>query len=148
MTQEAVEFLLAEDNEDDIILIQECFSEARISNKLNVVRDGQEALAYLRHTGKYASAVPPGLVILDLNMPKKSGLEVLRDMKADPKLRYVPAVILTTSEREVDIVRSYNEGAATFIAKPARFEDFRDVIKQFALYWLVTARLPPIQVKG
>ena len=138
----SVEILLAEDNDDDILLIRESFVDAKIVNVLNVVKDGEEALAYLRREGEYKDAVMPGLLLLDINMPKKNGFEVLKEIKANPALRHLPVVMLTTSESEADVVRSYSEGACSYIMKPARFEELGKVVKQFALYWAVVSRVP------
>lgn len=139
---QSVEILLAEDNDDDILLIQESLADAKIFNVLNVVRDGEEAMAYLRREGEYQDAVMPGLLLLDINMPKKNGFEVLREIKADPALRHLPVVMLTTSQNETDVVRSYSEGACSYIMKPAQFEELRRVVKQFALYWALVVRIP------
>lgn len=137
-----MEILLVEDNEDDIVLEQEALAEARLVNLMHVVRDGEEAMAYLRRQGAYRNARTPGLVLLDINMPKKNGFEVLHEMKADPALSHIPVVMLTTSESEADVVKSYARGACSYITKPMDFDKFRDVIKQFALYWALVARVP------
>jgi CheY-like chemotaxis protein len=137
-----VEILLAEDNEDDIVLTQEAFGEARLVNVLHVVRDGEEALAYLRRQGPYREAARPGLVLLDIAMPKKDGFEVLRELKADPELLSIPVVVLTTSTSEEDVIRSYTAGACSFVSKPVRAERLREVLKQFALYWVLVAKVP------
>jgi CheY-like chemotaxis protein len=139
---QSVEILLAEDNDDDIVLIRESFADAKIINVLNVVKDGEEALAYLRREGEYKDAVMPGLLLLDINMPKKNGFEVLMEIKADAALRHLPVVMLTTSQSEADVVKSYSEGACSYIMKPARFEELGRVVKQFALYWALVARIP------
>ena len=139
---QAVDILLAEDNDDDILLTRESFAEAKIVNVLNVVKDGEEALAYLRREGGYKDAVMPGLLLLDINMPKKNGFEVLKEIKADAALRHLPVVMLTTSQNEADVVRSYSEGACSYIMKPARFEELSRVLKQFALYWALVSRIP------
>ena len=139
---QAVDILLAEDNDDDILLIRESFAEAKIVNVLNVVKDGEEALAYLRREGGYKDAVMPGLLLLDINMPKKNGFEVMREIKADPALRHLPVIMLTTSQNEADVVKSYSEGACSYIMKPARFEELSRVLKQFALYWALVSRIP------
>ncbi len=141
-TNQSVEILLAEDNDDDILLIRESFAEAKLINDLHVVKDGEEALAYLRREGEYKDAVRPGIVLLDINMPKKNGFEVLREVKADPALRHLPVVMLTTSQNEADVVKSYSEGACSYIMKPVRFEELGRVVKQFALYWALVARIP------
>jgi CheY-like chemotaxis protein len=139
---QSVEILLAEDNDDDIVLIRESFADAKIINVLNVVKDGEEVLAYLRQEGEYEDATMPGLLLLDINMPKMNGFEALREIKADPALRHLPVVMLTTSQSEADVVRSYSEGACSYIMKPTRFEELGRVVKQFALYWALVARIP------
>jgi len=142
MIGEPMEILLVEDNEDDILLEQEALADAKLVNLLSVVRDGEEALAYLRRQGKYQNARVPGLILLDINMPKKNGFEVLSEIKADPALMHIPVVMLTTSDSEADIVKSYARGACSFITKPMDFDKFRDVIRQFALYWALVSRIP------
>ncbi|HWP24108.1 MAG TPA: response regulator [Candidatus Binatia bacterium] len=142
MDVQPMEILLVEDNEDDIVLEQEALAEARLVNLMHVVRDGEEAMAYLRRQGAYRNARTPGLVLLDINMPKKNGFEVLNEIKADPALSHIPVVMLTTSESEADVVKSYARGACSYITKPMDFDKFRDVIKQFALYWALVARVP------
>jgi CheY-like chemotaxis protein len=142
MKSQPMEILLVEDNEDDILLEQEALAEAQLVNLMHVVRDGEEAMAYLRRQGKYQNAQRPGLVLLDINMPKKNGFEVLNEIKADPALRHMPVVMLTTSDSEADIVKSYAKGACSFITKPMDFDKFRDVARQFALYWALVARVP------
>ena len=142
MIGEPMEILLVEDNEDDILLEQEALADAKLVNLMSVVRDGEEALAYLRGQGKYQNARVPGLILLDINMPKKNGFEVLNEIKADPNLKHIPVVMLTTSDSEADIVKSYARGACSFITKPMDFDKFRDVIRQFALYWALVSRVP------
>ena len=142
MNSEPMEILLVEDNEDDILLEQEALADAKLINLLYVVRDGEEAMAYLRRQGKYHDARIPGLILLDINMPKKNGFEVLNELKADPALMHIPVVMLTTSDSEADIVKSYAKGACSFITKPMDFDKFRDVVRQFALYWALVARVP------
>ncbi len=142
MNVQPIDILLAEDNDDDIVLLQESFAAVHLANLVSVVKDGEEALAYLRRQGNYASAPRPGLVLLDINMPKKTGLEVLQAMKQDPELRTIPAVILTTSRREEDVVRSYAEGACSFISKPPDLAKLQEVARQFSLYWGLVARVP------
>jgi two-component system, response regulator len=137
-----IEILLVDDNDDDVVLIGESFKESRFLNLMHVVNDGVEALAYLRREGKYKSAVLPGLVLLDINMPKMNGFEVLQAMKADPQLRTIPVVMLTTSTRDVDIARSYDSGACSFVSKPVDLEKLKEVIKQFALYWTLVSIVP------
>jgi CheY-like chemotaxis protein len=140
---EPIEILLVEDNEDDIILVEEAFAGARMMNVINNVRDGEAALAYLRQEGPYKNAVRPGLILLDINMPKKNGFEVLEAIKANPQLQPLPVIILTTSEREEDVVRSYVYGACSYIRKPVSLEQFIDVVKQFEVYWTLVSRIPP-----
>lgn len=142
MNSNAVEVLLVEDNEDDIVIIQEAFAEARLVNVIKTVRDGEEALAYLRRNGKHKLASMPGLILLDINMPKKNGFEVLKEMKADPQLRQLPIVMLTTSESEEDVARSYANGACSYVRKPVDFDQFAKVVKQFELYWTLVSRIP------
>lgn len=139
---EPMEILLVEDNEDDILLEQEALADAKLVNLMYVVRDGEEAMAYLRRQGKYHDAQMPGLILLDINMPKKNGFEVLNEIKVDPVLMHIPVVMLTTSDSEADIVKSYAKGACSYITKPMDFNKFGDVIKQFALYWALVARVP------
>jgi CheY-like chemotaxis protein len=142
MIGEPMEILLVEDNEDDILLEQEALADAKLVNVMSVVRDGEEALAYLRRQGKYQNARRPGLILLDINMPKKNGFEVLNEIKTDGDLKHIPVVMLTTSDSEADIVKSYARGACSFITKPMDFDKFRDVIRQFALYWALVSRIP------
>lgn len=142
MSERPIEILLADDNDDDIVLLKESFAEERLATLVSVVNDGEETLDYLRRQGRYANAARPGLVLLDINMPKKSGLEVLHEMKQDPALRSIPVVILTTSSREEDIIRSYAEGACSFITKPVTFTKLKEVVHRFALYWVLVAKVP------
>src|SRR5262249_18288509 len=125
---------------------EESFRDSKFVNLLHVVHDGEEALAYLRREGKHRSARIPGLVLLDINMPKMNGFEVLRAMKADPLLRTIPVVRLTTSTRAEDIARSYDSGACSFVSKPVNFEKLKEVIKQFTLYWSLVSVVPPARV--
>lgn len=142
MTSEPVELLLVEDNEDDILLIEEAFVEAKLMNVVQKVRDGEEALTYLRREGRYKDAHRPGLVLLDINMPKKNGFEVLEAMKADPRLQALPVIMLTMSDREEDIIRSFADGACSYVRKPMNVEQFARVIKEFELYWTLISRIP------
>jgi CheY-like chemotaxis protein len=142
MIGEPMEILLVEDNEDDILLEREALADAKLVNLMSVVRDGEQALAYLRREGEYQNARVPGLILLDINMPKKNGFEVLNEIKADPALMHIPVVMLTTSDNEADIIKSYARGACSFITKPMDFDKFRDVIRQFALYWALVSRIP------
>jgi len=143
MTSETVELLLVEDNEDDIVLIEEAFAEAKLMNVICKVRDGEDALAYLRQEGQYRQVRRPGLILLDINMPKKNGFEVLQAMKEDPRLQSLPVIMLTTSDREEDIVRSYAGGACSYIRKPMTLKQFAQVVKDFELYWTLVSQVPP-----
>lgn len=138
-----IEILLVDDNDDDVVLVEESFKDSKFVNLMRVVRDGAQALAYLRREGPHKNAALPGLVLLDINMPGLNGFEVLSAMKADPALRTIPVVMLTTSTRDEDVVRSYDGGACSFVSKPVSLEKLKDVIKQFALYWSLVAIVPP-----
>ncbi|MBN1455075.1 MAG: response regulator [Methanomicrobia archaeon] len=138
-----IEILLVEDNPGDIRLTREGLKEGRIFNKLSVVEDGVEAMAFLRREGKYADAPHPDLILLDLNLPKKDGREVLKEIKSDPKLRRIPVVILTTSRAEEDIMGTYDQHANCYITKPVDFDQFLNVVKTIEDFWLTIVRLPP-----
>ena len=137
-----IEILLVEDNPGDVRLTREALKEGKLRNNLSVVGDGVEALALLRREGRFADSVRPDLILLDLNLPKKSGLEVLADIKADEDLRRTPVVILTTSEAEQDIVKSYNLYANCYISKPVDLEQFMKVVKSVEEFWLTIVKLP------
>ena len=133
-----IKILFVEDNSDDIEITQKALKEAKVINKLWIVRDGQEALDFLYHKGDYQdpSVSPkPGLILLDINLPKVSGLEVLKIIKNDPDLKRIPVVVLTVSKRDEDVARSYNDGCNSFIQKPVNFENFVEVVRQISLYW-------------
>jgi CheY-like chemotaxis protein len=133
-----IKILLVEDNPDDILIIQRALKEARVVNQLWVVRDGQEALDFLQHKGKYqdiSTSPKPGLILLDINLPKINGLDVLKEIKGDAEFRRIPTVILTVSRRDEDIAKGYNHGCNSFIQKPVEFEKFVEVVKQIGLYW-------------
>ena len=138
-----IEILLVEDNPGDIRLTQEALKEAKLTNTLNVVTDGVEALDFLRRQGSYADAVRPNLILLDLNMPRKDGREVLTEIKEDPDLRRIPVVVLTTSDAEVDILKSYNLHANCYINKPVDIEQFIEVVKTIKNFWMTVVKLPP-----
>jgi CheY-like chemotaxis protein len=137
-----VQILLVEDNPGDVRLTIEALREARVANQLSVAVDGHEALAFLRREGRYADAPRPDLILLDLNLPKKDGREVLAEIKADPALRRIPVVVLTTSEAEQDIVRSYDLHANCYITKPVDLEAFIQVVRSIEGFWLAIVRLP------
>jgi CheY-like chemotaxis protein len=137
-----IEILLVEDSLGDVRLIQEALEEAKVRNRMSVVGDGVEALAYLHRQGHYARAVHPGLILLDLNLPRKNGFEVLREIKADEDLKRIPVVVLTTSQAEQDIVKSYELYANAYISKPVDLEQFLKVVKAIEDFWLEIVRLP------
>jgi CheY-like chemotaxis protein len=138
----AVEILLVEDNPGDVRLTIEALKEGHFCNKLSVVKDGVEALAYLRRKGQYATVVQPDLILLDLNLPRKDGREVLAEIKNDPRLKRIPVVILTTSEAEADVLKSYDLQANCYITKPVDLEQFIKVIRAIEDFWLALVRLP------
>lgn len=137
-----VEFLLAEDNPGDVRLTKEALRESKISNNLNVVPDGVEAMAFLRREGKYADAPRPDVILLDLNLPKKDGREVLAEVKADPGLRLIPVVIITSSEAEQDVLKTYELYANCYVTKPVDLEQFIKVIQSIETFWLTIVTLP------
>ncbi len=137
-----VNVLLVEDNPGDVRLTQEAFKEAKISIKLDVAMDGAEAIKFLRKEDKYADALTPDLILLDLNLPKKDGREVLKEIKTDALLKRIPVVVLTTSNAEQDIMKSYNLHVNCYINKPVDFEKFFDIIQKIEEFWLTTAILP------
>jgi two-component system response regulator len=138
-----VDVLLVEDSRVQAELVRLVLAEVPTLVLRDVVEDGVEAMAYLRRQGKYETARRPGLVLLDINMPKKSGLEVLSEMKSDPELRSIPVVMLTSSSDDQDIVKSYEDGASTYITKPVTLEELERIFEHFAHYWVEAARLPP-----
>ncbi|HEY3306655.1 MAG TPA: response regulator [Candidatus Binatia bacterium] len=137
-----VEILLVEDNPGDVRLTKEALKEGNLLNRLSVVGDGMEALAFLRREGKFAGSARPDMILLDLNLPKKSGLEVLADVKADEDLRRTPVVVLTTSQAEQDIIKSYNLYANCYISKPVDLGEFMNVVKSIEEFWLTVVKLP------
>lgn len=144
--RQPIVILLADDDEDDRILTADALRISKLANDLKTVSNGEEMMDYLNHRGKYAppaSSPRPGLVLLDLNMPRKDGREALREMKADPALRSIPVVVLTTSKAEEDVERTYNLGANSFIVKPVTFEDFVHAMKVATEYWFQVVQLPP-----
>jgi len=140
---QTVEILLVEDNPGDVRLTVEALKEGKVLNNLSVAEDGQEALAFLRREGKYAHAPRPDLILLDLNLPKKDGREVLAEIKADEGLKTIPVVVLTTSEAEEDIVRAYNLHANCYITKPVGLDEFLRVVEMVEGFWLSIVKLPP-----
>jgi CheY-like chemotaxis protein len=142
ITGKAIEILLVEDNPGDVRLTIEAFKEGQISNNLHVVKDGVEAMSFLRREGGHATVVHPDLILLDLNLPKKAGSEVLAEIKADEELKRIPVVILTTSNADEDILKAYNLHANCYIAKPLDMEQFVRVIKLIEDFWLTIVKLP------
>jgi len=138
-----IEILLVEDNPGDIRLTTEALKEQKMYNNLNVVTDGVEAMAYLRREGKYSGAKRPDLVLLDLNLPKKDGREVLKDIKTDDNLKAIPVVVLTVSKSEEDILKSYNLHANCYITKPVDLVQFLKVAKSVQEFWFTMVKLPP-----
>ena len=146
MTKRAVEILLVEDNENDIELTLHALRSEKLGNSIHVVRDGEEALEFL-HSPEFkpnGAVPPPKVILLDLKLPKVSGLEVLRAIKSDPVLQLIPVVVLTSSREEKDMVESYRLGVNSYIQKPVDFEQFRATIKELGLYWLVINQAPPV----
>ena len=140
---QSIEILLVEDNAGDIRLIREALRDSKMINRLNTVRDGGAALAYLRRQGEYAQATRPDLILLDLNLPKKDGREVLAEIKNDPDLKRIPVVIVTSSKAEEDIVKSYDLHANCYIAKPVDLDKFITVVKAIENFWVSIVKLPP-----
>jgi chemotaxis family two-component system response regulator Rcp1 len=138
----AIEILLVEDSAGDVRLTVEALKESKIRNKLSVVQDGVEAMEFLRQEGIYKDAVRPDLVLLDLNLPRKDGREVLAEIKSDQKLWQIPVVILTTSRSEEDILKAYDLHANCYIAKPVDFKQFMTVVKSIENFWLTVVKLP------
>lgn len=142
MTGKPIRVLLVEDNPADARLTQEALAEGKVNNELRHVPDGVEAMAYLRREGEYENAERPDLVLLDLNMPRKDGREVLAEMKADPSLRQIPVVVLTTSKAEEDIIRSYDLYANCYITKPVDLDRFVEIVRSIEEFWFTVVRLP------
>ncbi|MGO9572618.1 MAG: response regulator [Desulfomonilaceae bacterium] len=138
-----IEILLVEDNPGDVRLTREALKDGKIVNNLHVAEDGVDALAFLRREGKYHNAVRPELILLDLNLPKKDGREVLAEIKADNDLKRIPVVILTSSAAEQDIVKSYNLHANCYVTKPVDLDQFINVVKSIEHFWLSVVKLPP-----
>lgn len=142
----SITIVIAEDDPDDRFLAKEALAESRLANGIQFVEDGEELLEYLRGEGRYAGTAGrtrPGLILLDLNMPRKDGREALREIKNDPSLRQIPVVVLTTSKSDEDIVRSYSLGVNSFITKPVTFEGLVEVMRTLRKYWFEIVELPP-----
>jgi two-component system, chemotaxis family, response regulator Rcp1 len=142
-TSRPIEILLVEDNPGDVDLTMEGLHEGKVHNNLSVVRDGDEAMAFLRREGKYANAPRPELILLDLNLPKKNGREVLAEIKGDDRLRSIPVVILTSSKAEEDILKTYKLNANCYITKPVDLDQFIKVVRAIEDFWFTIVTLPP-----
>jgi CheY-like chemotaxis protein len=139
----SIDILLVEDNSGDARLAQEAFKDAEVRNTMHRVEDGVEAMAYLRQQGRYSDAVRPDLILLDLNLPRKDGREVLAEIKTDNDLKRIPVVVLTISRAEEDVLKSYNLHANCYITKPINMDHFLEVVKSIEDFWLTIVKLPP-----
>lgn len=137
-----VEILLVEDNEGDVLLTQEAFKSAKIANNIHVTMDGEQAMRYLRKEEEFSDAVTPDVILLDLNLPIKSGQEVLADIKADDHLKHLPVIIMTSSQSEQDVVQTYNLHANSYIIKPLSLEQFSQVVSALENFWFMVVVLP------
>lgn len=144
-----ITILYADDDPEDRMLLTDAWKESRVANELHMVEDGEELMDYLKRRGKYASLAGtplPGMILLDLNMPRKDGREALKEIKEDPALRRIPVIVLTTSQAEEDIYRAYDLGVNSFILKPVTFKSLVDVTQTIGRYWLEIVELPPENV--
>jgi len=141
-SSKVIDVLMVDDDEGDVLMTREAFEYYKVRNKLHVVTDGEQALQFLRGTGPYAGAPRPGLILLDVNLPRRSGLEILAELKQDPDLLLIPVVMLTTSRAEEDIIRSYSLHANAFVTKPVDFEHFIEAIRQIDNFFLTLVCLP------
>jgi CheY-like chemotaxis protein len=139
---DVIDVLLVEDDDGDVLMTREAFEHYKIRNKLHVVNDGEQAMRFLRQAGEYADAPRPGLILLDLNLPRRDGREVLAELKDDPELCVIPVVVLTTSEAEEDILRSYRLHANAYVSKPVDFDRFIEVIRQIDDFFVTVVKLP------
>lgn len=145
LLKKPITILMADDDEDDRLMTKEALIEAKQYSEFRTVEDGEELMEYLKRTGRYSNpknAPPPGIILLDLNMPKKDGRQVLKELKADPGFRRIPVVVLTTSKAEDDILKTYELGVNSFVVKPTSFEGLVDVMKMIARYWFEIVVLP------
>lgn len=150
-TPKPITILIADDDSDDRDMIKDAMLENRLGNELKFVNDGEELMDYLLRNGKYSSpqsSPRPGLILLDLNMPKKDGREALREIKSHPELRTIPVIVLTTSKAQEDIYRTYNLGVNSFITKPVKFEALVQIVHDLGKYWFEIVELPPEQKRG
>lgn len=137
-----IDILLVEDDPGDVLITKEALEHSKVTNSLSVVDDGEQALAFLRREGEYSDATRPDLILLDLNLPRRDGREVLAEVKNDPELRRIPIVVLTTSQAEEDILRSYDLHANAFVSKPVDFDRFVEVVRQVDEFFFTVVRLP------
>ena len=137
-----IEILLVEDDPGDVLITREAFAENKVRNHLSVVSDGEAALSFLRRKGEYADALRPDLILLDLNLPRKAGHEVLAEIKTDPELHRIPVVVLTTSDAEEDVLRSYDLHANAYVTKPVDFDRFLHVVRQIDEFFVTVVKLP------
>ena len=138
-----IEILLVEDDPGDVLMTREAFEDYKIANRLTVVSNGEDAIAYLRRQGRFVDAPTPDLVLLDLNLPRRNGREVLADIKGDPRLRRIPVVILTTSDAEEDVIAAYDLHANAYVRKPVDFEQFVAAVRAIDDFFITVVRLPP-----
>lgn len=138
-----IEILMVEDNAADVRLTTEAFRDTGTHNRLNVVGDGEEAMDFLRREGRYSDAARPDLILLDLNLPRKDGREVLKEIKQDPDLKRIPVVVITTSDNEKDILKAYDMHVNAYITKPVDFDKFVSIVGAIEDFWLTVAKLPP-----
>ncbi len=141
-TPKSIEILLVEDSPTDVLIAREALAEARIINTIHVTEDGVEAMQFLRREGQYTNAVRPDLILLDLNLPRKNGREVLAEVKSDELLKSIPVVVLTTSEAEEDVLRSYDLHANCYVVKPVGFENFVNAVRSISDFWFNIVTLP------
>ena len=141
----SIDILLVEDNPADVLITREALTEARLLNSIHVAEDGVEALEFLRRQGKFPAAPRPGLILLDLNLPRKNGREVLEEIKQDPELKTIPVVVLTTSRTEEDILRSYDLHANCYVVKPVDFDSFVKAVQSIRQFWFSVVTLPPAE---
>ncbi len=142
-----IEILLVEDNEDDVLLTTHAFKKGKVSNNLHVVTDGVEALAFLKREGKYAAAPRPDIILLDLNLPRMNGHELLKIIKSNPLFAAIPVIILTTSKADEDVLKAYKNHSNCFISKPIMMEEFEKVIRMLEDFWFVIVRLPQENIR-
>jgi chemotaxis family two-component system response regulator Rcp1 len=143
-----IEILLVEDSPSDVLMTKEALQSAKVLNNLHVVEDGVDAMAFLRKQGAHASVPRPDLILLDLNLPRRDGREVLADIKADPELKIIPVVVLTTSKAEEDVLKAYGLHANCYITKPVDFASFGEMVRSIERFWFTIVTLPTIQTHG